>query len=422
MELTGKYGKAIVYTEEIENEAISQIINLLNQQMTEGANVRIMPDVHSGKGCVIGYTAKTTGKIVPNLIGVDINCGVTAWKLGKRSVVKEKFEKLDKVIRNNIPSGRKINESIDFRELEIIYKALNIRDKSFGDFHQKILDICTTTNQDFNYVLRSIGSLGGGNHFIEIDRDNEDYLWLLIHSGSRNFGLKIANYHQEVAEKTILGIDDAIYQTKIEEIKRTKKGKGIEAAIKKLKSEAKKGKATGLEYLEGDKAEDYYHDMEVVQIYAQLSRRIMGTRILQKMYKMDYFDPVESIHNYINFEDNIVRKGAISAHKDEEVLIPLNMADGCIYGKGLGNKDWNFSAPHGAGRKMSRSKAKKSIRLDDYQEIMKNKKIWTSSVGKRTLDEAPQAYKKAAHIISYLEPTVEVISHMKPVYNFKASE
>lgn len=422
MEINGKYGSAIVYTDDIEQEAISQITNLLNQPMAEGSNIRIMPDCHAGAGCVIGYTAKLTDKIVPNLIGVDIGCGVTSWRLGKRAAVGEKFDKLDKVIRAEIPSGRTINESVNFLELEKIYNTMSI-DLSFGDWHQKVHDICINTNQDFNYVLRSVGSLGGGNHFIEIDKDDNDELWLTIHSGSRNFGLKVALYHQEQAEKSLFSISKEEFDSKVEEIKRTKKGKGIEVAIQTLRKEAsKKGKATGLEFLEGEEAQAYYNDMEIAQIYAQLSRRVMGNRILKKMYKMDYFTPVESVHNYINFEDGIVRKGSISAHKGEDVIIPLNMADGIIFGEGKGNKDWNYSAPHGAGRKMSRTKAKKSIRLEDFQAKMKRSAVWSSSVGKDTLDEAPQAYKNADHIIDLLKDTVDIRVRMFPVYNFKASE
>jgi RNA-splicing ligase RtcB len=412
MELKGKYGTAIIYNDEVEQVAISQIINLLNQEMAKDAHIRIMSDVHAGAGCVIGYTAKLTDKIVPNLIGVDIACGVSAWQLGKRSAVGEKFEKLDKIIRNNIPSGRETRDSTN-----AYYKRLT---QPFLDSVRRVTNI---TGQNYDYVYYSLGTLGGGNHFIEIDKDNDDNFWLIIHTGSRNFGLQIAKYHQEIAEDSILQLDKAQFDAKVEEIKRTKKGKGIEVAINKLRREFKKAnKATGLEYLTGTDAESYFNDMEVAQEYASINRRMIGEIILDKMYKMDYFEPVESVHNYINFEDRIIRKGAISAHKGEEVIIPLNMADGTIYGIGKGNTEWNNSAPHGAGRRMSRSKAKQNIQLNDFQKIMKTRKVWSTTIGKSTLDEAPQAYKKARDIIGYLEPTVEVVSHMKPVYNFKASE
>lgn len=422
IELKGKHGSATVYTDDVEQKACSQIINLLNQPFSDGSNIRIMPDVHAGAGCVIGYTAKLTGKIVPNLIGVDIGCGVTAWKLGPLHKIGQKFDKLDKVVRKLIPSGKNVNEITNWALIEKLYKTLDPK-IHFNVFRGGIDRICKNMGQDRNRVWNSIGSLGGGNHFIEIDKDDNDELWLVIHSGSRNFGLKVALYHQGIAEDSILSMSKEEYAEKIDEIKRIKKGKGIEVAIKALrKSASKKGKATGLEFLEGDTAHDYYQDMEIAQTYAQLNRRVMGYLILNGMYKIDYFTPVESVHNYINFEDNIVRKGAISAHEGEEVLIPLNMADGIIFGIGKGNADWNFSAPHGAGRKMSRSKAKVNIRLEDFQYKMKKAGVWSSCVGKNTLDEAPQAYKNADKIIELLADTVDIQVRMKPVYNFKATD
>jgi len=423
MELKGKYGKAIVYNNNVEQEAISQVINLLNQPMAENANIRIMPDVHAGAGCVIGYTAKITNQIVPNLIGVDIGCGVTAYKLGNKKDIKSKFDKLDKYIREKIPSGKNVYSKSGAKNIEKYYNKFNIGPDS-KEFVDRIEDISKTTGQDFDYIKRSIGTLGGGNHFIEIDADNNGDYWIIVHSGSRNFGLKVAKFYQQIAEDSILGIDEEEYKKKVEEIKNTKKGKGIEVAINKLRKEmSKKGKATGLEYLEGDKATSYFNDMHIAQLYARISRLIMLNTIINGFYKMD-FDinkVTESIHNYINFDDSVIRKGAISAHKGERVIIPLNMADGVIFGYGKGNENWNNSAPHGAGRKLSRSKAKSNIALEDFQKIMKKKGIWTTSVGKSTLDEAPQAYKNSSDIINYLKETVDIEVHMKPVYNYKAS-
>lgn len=423
MELHGKYGSATVFTHDVEQEAVSQVINLLNQPMAQGANIRIMPDVHAGAGCVIGYTSKLTDKIVPNLIGVDIGCGVAAWNLGPVHKVGEKFDKLDRVIKTYIPSGKNVNSgNPDFELIESVYKTLNQK-ISFSNFKESIGEICKRTGQDEKRVWNSFGTLGGGNHFIEVDKDYNNNLWLVIHSGSRNFGLKVAKYHQGVAEESLFSMSKEEYDSKVEEIKKTKKGKGIEVAINALRKEAsKKEKASGLEYLEGKEAKDYFEDMNIAQIYAQLNRRLMAWQILSRRYKIDYFSPVESVHNYINFEDGIVRKGAISAHKKERVIIPLNMADGIIIGWGVGNEDWNFSAPHGSGRKMSRSKAKSSIRLEDFQKVMKDSNIWSTSVGKATLDEAPQAYKRSADILELLKESVNIEVHMKPVYNFKASE
>lgn len=424
MEINGKYGSAIVYTDEIEQEAISQIINLLGQPMAQDAHVRIMPDCHAGAGCVIGYTAKLTDKIVPNLIGVDIGCGVASWKLGKRSLIGENFDKLDKVIRDNIPSGREVRSEIDKNLLNRLYKTLDIKDLSFNEWLDKVREICKRMGQDTDRVLAGIGSLGGGNHFIEVDKDDNDELWLTLHSGSRNFGLKIALFHQEQAEIQTLCMPKEIFDARVKEIKATKKGKSIETAIEKLRAESKvrRHKRDGLEYLEGSLADQYYQDMHIAQIYAQLNRRVMAFLILKKMYKIDFFNPIESIHNYINFDDKIVRKGSISAHDGEKIIIPLNMADGIIIGTGKGNAEWNYSAPHGAGRKMSRSKAKVSIRLEDFKKRMQKAGVWSSCITKDTLDESPQAYKDADKIISYLSDSVDVEVRMFPVYNFKASE
>lgn len=426
--VSGKHGEATIHTDDVEQMAISQIINLLNQPMATGAHVRIMPDVHAGAGCVIGYTARLTGKIVPNLIGVDIGCGVASWKLGPEHVVGHNFDKLDKVIRRDVPSGRTINDEFDYDLAKFIYDSMNITFfDDFNDWLQAVRSACNDSGQDYDYVKRSLGTLGGGNHFIEVDKDNNGELWLTIHSGSRNFGLKIALYHQKVAEDSLLSMSKEDYDARIEEIKRTKSGKEIEIAIKTLRQEAtRKGKATGLEYLDSEKNNteynDYLWDMRVAQIYARLNRRMMAYKILHNHNKLTYFEPVESVHNYISFDDDIVRKGAISAHAGEKVIIPLNMADGVIIGTGKGNEDWNNSAPHGAGRKMSRTKAKESIRLEDFQAVMKKNNVWSSTVNKGTIDEAPQAYKKAETIIGLLKDTVDIELHMMPVYNYKSSE
>lgn len=439
LEFYGDYGKAIVYTDDIEQEAISQIVAMLNQPFSLNASVRIMPDVHAGSGCVIGYTAKLTDKVVPNLIGVDIGCGVTGWKLGKRSVVGEKFDKLDKIVREKVPSGKEVNaDIINDITLAEIFNSLGVKGMKYSDWKKEVSAICKKVGVGEQRVWQSIGSLGGGNHFIEIDKDDNDELWLVIHSGSRNFGLKVAMYHQEEAERQTLTMPKAVYdknkgiiEKRFEVSKKNGKGKQIAEAHKVYKTEleslnalakVRKHKRDGLEYLEGDFAKAYYKDMDVAQIYAQMSRRAMGKIILKKMYKKNYYTPVESVHNYINFDDGIVRKGAISAHKDEEVLIPLNMAEGVVFGIGKGNDEWNQSAPHGAGRKMSRSKAKTTIALKDFQHKMKKAGVWSSCIGKSTIDEAPQAYKNADKVIEYLEETVNVVCRMKPVYNFKATD
>ncbi len=378
-EIEGQYSKAKIFTNEVEDTAMSQIYALLNSPVSEGAKISIMSDVHAGAGCVIGYTSTlNANKVIPQLIGVDIGCGVSAWKLGKRSVVGEKFDKLDEAIRKLIPNGFHVRSDIfDTKKISGSW------DKTITD----VVDICNKTNQATQRVLCSIGSLGSGNHFCEIDKDDDDFLWLVIHSGSRNFGLKVANWHQQIAYKD------------------------------------RGGKFGGLAHLEGEHARDYMDDMAVAQKYAALNRMVMGYEILTRFYKLTpkNLDFIESVHNYINFEDNIIRKGAISAHEGEKVIIPLNMADGVIIGIGRGNEDWNCSAPHGLGRKMSRRGAKENIALEDFQRTMKKAGVWSSCVSKNTLDESPQAYKKVSKVIEYLIDTVDIICHMKPVYNFKAS-
>jgi tRNA-splicing ligase RtcB (3'-phosphate/5'-hydroxy nucleic acid ligase) len=361
-ELKGKYGITKVFNDAVEESAMSQITQLINSPVAEYSKVRIMPDVHAGAGCVIGYTATLTDRMVPQIVGVDIGCGVLAAKLEDN--VEIDYQTLDDVIRKHVPSGH------------------NVCDTRTHLMDEVIEGICDRMEQDFNRVMCSIGSLGGGNHFIEVAEDENKNKWLLIHSGSRNFGLKIANWHQKKANKVC------------------------------------RDYTAGLAYLTGDDALDYYTDMDVAQTYARGNRLSMLTTILKHM-NLGYVKNIESVHNYIDFKDNVVRKGAISAHKDELVIIPFNMRDGSIIGVGKGNDDWNNSAPHGAGRVMSRRKAKENIDLEDFKETMKG--VWSSCISKATLDEAPMAYKKADHIVKYLEPTVEIKHRLIPVYNFKAS-
>jgi RNA-splicing ligase RtcB len=364
-ELKGKYGMTKVFNDAVEESAMSQITQLINSPVSEYAKVRIMPDVHAGAGCVIGYTATLTDRTVPNLIGVDIGCGVRAVKLGKISI---EYANLDDVIRDEVPSGHNVG-------LEEVRSS----------HEEDVKEICDRMEQDYSRVLKSIGSLGGGNHFIEVAVDEDQNKWLLIHSGSRNFGLKVANWHQKKANKSC------------------------------------RNYTPGLAYLTGDDALDYYADMEVAQKYARMNRLWIMVKIMNAMNfpSTRKEDVVESVHNYIDFKDNVVRKGAISAHDGEMVVIPFNMRDGSIIGVGKGNDDWNNSAPHGAGRVMSRRKAKENIDLKDFENTMKG--IWSSCISKATLDEAPMAYKKADHIVKYLEPTVEIKHRLIPVYNFKAS-
>ncbi|TFG62508.1 MAG: RNA-splicing ligase RtcB, partial [Spirochaetales bacterium] len=354
------------------------------------SHVRIMPDCHAGAGCVIGYTARLNDTVIPNLIGVDIGCGVCTWNLGSLPVNKDLFENLDRFIRHSIPSGFKTRNRV-FPRLEERMETDGAPKKvfsSFGDFEKRITAVTGKINLEADRVWNSLGTLGGGNHFIELDIDDGRQVWLTLHSGSRNFGLQVAAFHQKLA-----------------------------------KSAGQEGCPKGLEYLSGSAADEYMKDMETAQFYARLNRNCMGHEIITGFFNLpfDKLMRVESVHNYINFEDNIIRKGAISAHREEAVIIPLNMAEGCILGTGRGTEDWNESAPHGAGRSMSRSKARQNIPLAEYRNIMKNHKVWSSCIGKDTLDEAPQAYKRTKEIIDALKPCVKIEAFLKPLYNFKAS-
>ena len=376
MKLRGTHGTAIVHTDDIESEATRQIIQVLDQSWADGSNVRIMPDCHSGKGCVIGYTARLGGRVVPNLIGVDIGCGVRAWNLGRRPLSARDFEALDAFIKNRIPCGMGgvHAEPVSPCGADVEHISRRTGSRKRPDY--------------LGYVRRSVGTLGGGNHFIEVDLDDGGCAWLVVHSGSRNFGSRVAEHHQEIARR------------------------------------ATRGAPSGLEYLEGDARQAYLDDMEVAQRYASRNRATMGRIILGDFFGMDAdaLASIESVHNYISFEDGIVRKGAISANTGEKVIIPLNMADGIVVGTGKGNPEWNSSAPHGAGRRLSRTAAKATIPLEEFERVMKESGVWTSTANRTTLDEAPQAYKDSDTIIRYLADTVDIEVRMKPVYNFKAAE
>jgi len=392
-----------IFTDNIEGKAIEQIELLLKQDAFKDSKVRIMPDVHAGKGCVIGFTGDLGNKVIPNVVGVDIGCGMFCANLGK---IKIDFKKLDDFINNNIPSGMNVNKN------------------KIADFDLTRL-YCYNKLKNYQWIENSIGSLGGGNHFIEIDVSDDGDNYLVIHSGSRNLGVQVANYYQDLADQ-ICNHDLLEYEKKRNEVLTTYKklGKAQEMqptliALKKELEENKNKMPYELAYLEGKQREEYLHDMKLCQEFAILNRYTTAKSIADYMgWSLDnYF---ESVHNYISFKDNIVRKGAISAQKGEQVIIPINMRDGCIIGVGKGNEDWNNSAPHGAGRVMSRMKAMEIIDLEEYKKSMEN--IYTTSVTEETKDEAPFAYKPIEEILEHIVPTVEVIKIIKPVYNFKSSE
>lgn len=391
-----------IFTKNIEEEAIKQIDELLEQEPFKDCKVRIMPDVHAGKGCVIGFTADLGNKVIPNIVGVDIGCGMLCVELGN---IELNLEKLDNIINEHIPAGRNIREQklIDFEKINELYCLRQLKE-----------------SKKFN---RAIGTLGGGNHFIEIDIDDEDNKYLVIHTGSRNLGKQVADYYQNLAIELCSGKEELFKKKEkiIKEYKEQGRKSEIQQTLKDLEKEYKNNNPDlpkDLCYLEGKNREMYLHDMRICQEYASLNRCYIARTILLNMGMQIYQKHFETIHNYISFEDNIVRKGAISAQKGEKVLIPINMRDGSIIAIGKGNEDWNNSAPHGAGRIMSRMKAKETFKLDDFKESMKG--IYTTSVVEETIDEAPFVYKPMQEIIDNIQDTVEIKKIIKPIYNFKA--
>ena len=391
-----------IFTDDIEQEAVDQINLLLEQEPFKDCKVRIMPDVHAGTGCVIGFTADLGDKVIPNIVGVDIGCGMLCIELGN---IDLDLEKIDKVINENIPAGR------------------NIREQKLMNF-DKINDLyCLRELKETKKFNKSIGTLGGGNHFIEVDVDEEGNKYLVIHTGSRNLGKQVADYYQNLAIELCSGKEE-MYKRK-EEIIKTYKEQGrkseIQKALKELEAKCKQNKPelpNELCYLTGKYREMYLHDMRICQSYATSNRANIARQILINI-KMDTNLPyIETVHNYISFEDNIVRKGAIRANKGERVIIPINMRDGSIIAVGKGNKDWNNSAPHGAGRLMSRRKAKETFKLEEFKKSMAD--IYSTSVLEETIDEAPFAYKPMQEIIDNIQDTVEIEKIIKPIYNFKA--
>ena len=401
LEIKGKVNTAICYARVIEDEAIEQIRRMCDYDMTEGSKIRIMPDVHAGKGCTIGTTMTIEDKAVPNVVGVDIGCGMYTVNLGKCDI---DFEKVDEAA-HFIPSGMNVWES---------------RQERFDLTGLK----CYRDLKDTKRLERSLGTLGGGNHFIEIDEAADGTKYLIIHSGSRNLGKQVAELYQKLAVNLQRGYGD--YLEKRDEIIRTYKEMGrkneIEGALKQLHWQVYESETPipeDLCYLFGKYLDDYLHDVEICQAFAVRSREKMAEIILEKT-GLSGGERFHTIHNYIDTREMILRKGAIAAHSGEKVLIPINMRDGSVLAVGKGNPEWNYSAPHGAGRIMSRNKAKESLSLEAYREAMKG--IYTTSVNEQTLDEAPMAYKSLADIIDVIKEAVDVIEVMKPVYNFKASD
>ena len=397
IEIQGKYNTATVYTDTLDPASTAQLINLCNQPFTAGSKIRLMPDVHAGAGCTIGTTMTVTDKIVPNLVGVDIGCGMHVVRLTERKI---DFARLDRVIRDNIPAG------------------MQIRTKAHSyarEFDAEELRCYRHVSED--RAILSIGTLGGGNHFIEIDADDEGNLYLVIHSGSRHMGKQIAEYYQKLGYDRLNQSSAEDEQLLIAQLKREGRTKEINAELKKLKNVKRTNIPRDLAYVEGKDLEDYLHDVGVAQEYADLNRRAMAQVILKEM-KLHAEDSFTTIHNYIDIEHGILRKGAVSAMAGERLLIPINMRDGSLLCIGKGNEDWNCSAPHGAGRLMSRSEAKNHFTVSQFKKEMEG--IFTTSVGADTLDESPMVYKPMEAILSQIGPTAEVEKIIRPLYNFKA--
>lgn len=397
--LNGKYNSAKVFTDVIDENAISQIITLCNQPVSKGAEIRIMPDVHAGAGCTIGTTMTVTDKAIPNLVGVDIGCGMETVKLKERHI---ELQQLDKLIYRTIPSG------------------FSIRKKPHRYINKiNLSELYCIEHINVDRAELSMGTLGGGNHFIEADKGSDGSIYIVIHSGSRHLGVETAKYYQEEAYRQLNLSSKKEVDELVARLKAEGKTKQIESEIKKFKNTKTTDIPKQLAYTEGELFERYIHDMKIVQEFARLNRLAMMDEIIKGM-GLHVNEQFTTIHNYIDTESMILRKGAVSAKKGEKLLIPINMRDGSLLCIGKGNPDWNYSAPHGAGRIMSRSQAKQSFTVSEYKKQMQG--IYTTSVNSGTLDECPMVYKSMNDIIDNIGDTADVSEIIKPVYNFKAGE
>ena len=390
-ELNGRFGNCKIFTDNVDQETLSQLSMLLNQPFVQNSQIRIMPDTHAGKGCVIGTSMTVQKEICPNLVGVDIGCGVLAVKIEETDA---DLKKLDSVIHEKVPSGFAIHS-----------KAIN---------KSNIAELIAPADVEKGY--RSLGTLGGGNHFIECDKDESGNIWLVIHTGSRYLGLEVCKHYQNIAFRKITKRADIINDA-VQKLKSEGKFDEIEKTIKDIKSR-EVSIPKDLAYVTGSDFDDYIHDMKITQEHAYINRNTIADVICSAM-KWHIVEQVHTVHNYIDTDSMILRKGAVSSQKGERLIIPINMRDGSLICTGKGNPDWNFSAPHGAGRIISRSQAKSNFSLEEYQREMSG--IYSTSVNYSTIDESPMAYKPMDEIIANIEPTVEINEVIKPIYNFKAS-
>ncbi len=399
LEVSGQYNTAKIFTDVVDQASIAQVITLCSQEFVQGSRIRLMPDVHAGAGCTVGTTMTITDKVVPNLVGVDIGCGMETVRLREDHM---EMQRLDKVIREKIPSG------------------FDIRDRAhrYAD-RINLEELRCARHVDLLRAEKSVGTLGGGNHFIEVDRDDQGRLYLIVHSGSRHLGLQVANYYQNAGYQMLNRSDPQAEQALIAEWKAQGREKSIQKELKKLRNTKRTAIPKPLAYVSGALFDDYLHDMEIVQRFAALNRQAMVDEILKGM-KFRADDQFTTIHNYIDTGEMVLRKGAVSAKSGERLLIPINMRDGSLICTGLGNEDWNCSAPHGAGRLMSRAEAKQSFTVSAFKKEMDG--IYTTSVGAATLDECPMAYKPMEAIVDNIAPTARIEQTIRPVYNFKAGD
>lgn len=388
--------KLKVYAQTIEDEAVKQIKQMNESEAYKDCTVRIMPDCHAGAGCTIGTVIAIKDRIVPNTVGVDIGCGMLVTELGKQEV---NLKALDAAIKQEVPSGFMVHAH-----------AVAYFTKELAELHcQNVLDM--------DFANRSLGSLGGGNHFIELDEDSNGNKYLVIHSGSRNLGVRVCKHYQDIAINYCRR-NSYNEQEIVKQLKAEGREKEIQAALQAAKAQSPKVDKE-LAYLEGEDLKDYLHDMSICQRYASLNRRVMAFAICDTL-QLAIHEQFETIHNYIDLTHKILRKGAVSALNGEKLIIPMNMRDGSLICTGKGNIDWLYSAPHGAGRIMSRKKAKETLNVADFEQSMQG--IYTTSVCAETLDEAPMVYKSMQEIMDCIQPTVEVLNVVKPLYNFKAKQ
>ncbi len=381
-DIIGKHNSATVYAKSVDSESYAQVLAMCNIEELKDCKIKMMPDMHAAEGCTVGTSITISDKFNPSYVGSDIGCGMQVYKFSGSEI---DFDLLDRCVRTYIPSGAAIHEKASAGIKQIHLKEL----------------YCYDTIQ-YDIVARSFGTLGGGNHFIEIDKSMEGDYYLIIHSGSRRLGKDVALYYQKAAYFALNGISPE------EAIKKRLRINDVESKVQ-----------LGNCFLSGEYLEKYLHDMNIAVQYAELSRKQMGQVIIDNL-GLEVESSFTTIHNYVDIKDRVLRKGAVSAKNDELLIIPINMRDGCLICKGKGNAEWNYTAPHGAGRLMKRSEAKVSISLEEFKEAMKG--IYTTSVDESTIDESPMAYRSIDDIIDVVEPTVEIIDITTPVYNFKASK